>query len=875
MSILSTNTKLIKVGQDYSAGSGISIDDGVISVTGEFGKTYSAGDNISIYEQDEQLYISSKDWTNDIANASANAYNEAVAQIPDPFDPSYLSAQIDNKLNSSDFTTWQDGQYNTDLQTIEGQINNKLDTSSFSEVSGSFLTAHQSLDGYATEDWVTAQGYITGVDLSNYYTKDETSGKEELAQAFADIPVGDPEVNAYVTDNSATINGTTDLVQNSSGLWNDVAVYQSNSANYLTAHQDLSDYYTTAEADSLSSMFSGAIDYVSANAGSDIVLENTPTGSQNIYTVSSETTALRIKGNEVIDVTNYTSGIFINNYYKQIIGEDGIFEIPFTVSANASDPDAKTLFNLNTSDWTQGGFKANFDTSGNANASGFAFNIVDSNDNIISINSIRNVWGWLTLPNCPVDVPNAGYSNLNENNPISAELSPGDYKLVISSIDAELVPSFSGWYYINVQNRGFGQVSSAPYLAIPNVKLVDSKIDLVYTNLSSNGGYFVVSGGSFDFNVGAGGHLSANNGSTAIFTNGSLVSADGNGLRTKNNQYDIKADGYGLDISSYQWQPLTYRNGRQNITLAANYGFAFNASSNTYSAWIDNYGTYGFSGNGYIGSFGGWLGDGGGNPLQHSPVGVGFSGQGSVLDVHNGGKLRARNQGELDVNFGGHLSANNSCSALFTNGSRTEITNAHTLLVGNNELGTMNGVLVSGNGQQFISIYNGGSVKVLNGTEVNLSANTHKIGTSLNASGSRFISADGEGVSAWVTATMTVMGAYNQTSSNAAFVIGNGTTNLSRSDLFVIDYSGNAQTNDFIAGNGNKLSYSIQTSELEFDSNDSITAINGSAIGGGGVTGEFVPQSAFDELKQSYDALSSLFATYSGQWLLPNEGGEE
>jgi hypothetical protein len=36
--------------------------------------------------------------------------------------------------------------------------------------------------------------------------------------------------------------------------------------------------------------------------------------------------------------------------------------------------------------------------------------------------------------------------------------------------------------------------------------------------------------------------------------------------------------------------------------------------------------------------------------------------------------------------------------------------------------------------------------------------------------------------------------------------------------------------------------------------------------------GAGVPQSAFDELKASYDALSSLFATYSGQWLLPNEG---
>lgn len=34
MSILSTNKKLIRVGYEYSAGSGIGIDDHVISVTG-------------------------------------------------------------------------------------------------------------------------------------------------------------------------------------------------------------------------------------------------------------------------------------------------------------------------------------------------------------------------------------------------------------------------------------------------------------------------------------------------------------------------------------------------------------------------------------------------------------------------------------------------------------------------------------------------------------------------------------------------------------------------------------------------------------------------------------------------------------------------
>ena len=261
MSILSTNTKLIKVGQDYSAGSGISIEDKVISVTGEFGNTYSAGENISIYEQGEQLYISSKDWSEDIANASANAYNEAVAQIPSPFDPSFISGQVDNKLDTTAFTAWQNGQYSTDLQTIEGQISNKLDTSSFSTVSGDFLTAapsNMATTGDVAElaqtiseqyqvkgDYLVRSdsanfypsnnpsGFITGMNLSNYYTKNETSGKEELANAFANIPGGDVEVNSFVYNNSATINEVN-------------TTYQSNSSNYITAHQSLDGYATTS-----------------------------------------------------------------------------------------------------------------------------------------------------------------------------------------------------------------------------------------------------------------------------------------------------------------------------------------------------------------------------------------------------------------------------------------------------------------------------------------------------------------------------------------------------------------------------------------------------------------------------------------------------
>ena len=237
MALLSTSSRLIKVGQDYSAGSGISINDHVISVTGEFGKVYSAGENISI----DGNVINSKDWTNDIANASANAYNQATAQIPEPFDPTYLSGEIDNKLNSTAFTSWQNGQYSTDLQTIEGQISNKLDKSAFSDVSASFLTAinipESATWNEVSQAYEQASGtYLTAhQSLSNYYTKDETSGKEQLAQAFANIPAGDTEVNAYVHNNSASIDGTSTVVQSNSSTWSDITAYQSNSASYLTA----------------------------------------------------------------------------------------------------------------------------------------------------------------------------------------------------------------------------------------------------------------------------------------------------------------------------------------------------------------------------------------------------------------------------------------------------------------------------------------------------------------------------------------------------------------------------------------------------------------------------------------------------------------
>lgn len=132
-----------------------------------------------------------------------------------------------------------------DPSYMSGAIDNKLDTTAFADVSGSFLTAHQSLDGYATTAWVEEQGYLTAhQDISN---KLDVSSFSDVSGTFL-TAVNIPE----------------------SANWEEATTaYQSNSASYLTAHQSLADYATTSELNSTSSYLSGAIDYVSANAGDE------------------------------------------------------------------------------------------------------------------------------------------------------------------------------------------------------------------------------------------------------------------------------------------------------------------------------------------------------------------------------------------------------------------------------------------------------------------------------------------------------------------------------------------------------------------------------------------------------------------------------
>ena len=292
MSILSTNQKLIKVDKDYSA-----------------------GENIGIYEHT----ISSRNWSPDITYAAESAFQRATGYTDTQI--SALSGEVSSEVSQlgSDIqyisgvalTSHQSlegyltkasgdeyyqpiGSYATvsQLESTSGEIVNLIptdyvsnetleqtsgnivnlipDTSEFITNASAELTyqpignylSSNALEGYATQDWVQDQGYITGVDLSNYYTKNETSGADELAEAFSQIgPGGDQEVNS--------------LVHSNSGEWNNVSAkldstaFSTVSGDFLTS---IPDEYATK--DFVSNSITGKLDISSFSSVSGDFLTN-------------------------------------------------------------------------------------------------------------------------------------------------------------------------------------------------------------------------------------------------------------------------------------------------------------------------------------------------------------------------------------------------------------------------------------------------------------------------------------------------------------------------------------------------------------------------------------------------------------------------
>lgn len=129
----------------------------------------------------------------------------------------------DTAISSIDESAIYDNSAHARITTLAGRISdlssNKLDTSAFSDVSGTFLTAHQSLDGLMSADLLEFSGSV----ITAY------SGCKFAGEVSGDA--GDAEVNALVHSNSGDWDSVTSKL--------DESAFSDVSGSFITAIPDL------------------------------------------------------------------------------------------------------------------------------------------------------------------------------------------------------------------------------------------------------------------------------------------------------------------------------------------------------------------------------------------------------------------------------------------------------------------------------------------------------------------------------------------------------------------------------------------------------------------------------------------------------------
>ena len=213
----------------------------------------------------------------------------------------YTKSEIDEKLD--EIVISGGGITSGEVQTmIDESIADKADKSEIPTVPTKissfendvpYLTQHQSLSGYATEQWVLDKHYISGVDLSDYATKEYVSGftydKATIDEKVAGGGTFDPtqyynktqtnelldnklDASAYTPCDLSNYYTKSETNNQISSSTNDMATMTwVGQQGYLTEHQSLSAYSTTQEvANMINQSVSGKQDSLSAGTGINI-----------------------------------------------------------------------------------------------------------------------------------------------------------------------------------------------------------------------------------------------------------------------------------------------------------------------------------------------------------------------------------------------------------------------------------------------------------------------------------------------------------------------------------------------------------------------------------------------------------------------------
>lgn len=382
MSIISSNHRLVKVDStEYSAGSGIDITNKIISldpnlsaaidnkldtsavgfdndntyVTGISGKEISAS-------RAEYSHYATEAFLAENANNAMTAQTARFDEHGHSISSTYSSLyELSSFVNSSS-GAWDEGKTYSGIAPIV--VNNTTNEISADSQDISFgtgldftngvlsVTAHsgdpevESVVRTNSADWgtITALSSTSSL-LDNKITavrNDLNTVTTNTGYLHTDIQTTSGILSAAIDYVSANVGDEFPASANDA-----ITAYQTYSGTYLTAHQDISTkldttafstvsgdfltavdltpYYTTADANTLSSMFSGAVDYVSANAGT------TYTGVAPIVVTGNTISA------DSFDLTIGSGLAFENN--------------TLYVSAQGGDPEVESVVKTNSADW--------------------------------------------------------------------------------------------------------------------------------------------------------------------------------------------------------------------------------------------------------------------------------------------------------------------------------------------------------------------------------------------------------------------------------------------------------------------------------------------------------------------------------------------
>ena len=264
-----------------------------------------------------------------------------------------------NKLDASAFSAWTADQGNT--YTLVGGDNISISSDDEAETTTISVTG------------VPGQGEIDNVvnTLSSFSGSwnESTTVVQNNSAAWFD---GDTEVNSYVQNNSATINNITNTVESNSAEWakndgdsavNEVVRNFSANGTWLTSHQDLSDYATKQWVEDKG--YITGVDLTPYQEKSGMTAYQPFSSMTSYYTTGDANTLSSFFSGEIVNKLNissfeaYTANdetyTLIGGYNIGISSDDVNKETTIYYTGTNGDEEVNNVVRTNSAQWSNGG----------------------------------------------------------------------------------------------------------------------------------------------------------------------------------------------------------------------------------------------------------------------------------------------------------------------------------------------------------------------------------------------------------------------------------------------------------------------------------------------------------------------------------------